>query len=122
MWCPPSPLTDQTIVRVGWGIFFAGLFFVSFLPQEEHLAEFQEVFALFDKEGDGTIATKDLGTVMRALGQQPTAAELQDMISEDADGSSTVGFPEFVTMARKMRNTDSNEEEIGEAFKVRRAR
>lgn len=37
--------------------------------------------------GDGTITTKEFGTVMRSLGQNPTEAELQDMINEvDADG------------------------------------
>jgi len=50
-------------------------------------AEFKEAFSLFDKDGDGTITTKELGTVMRSLGQNPTEAELQDMINEvDADG------------------------------------
>ncbi|KAF5390956.1 hypothetical protein D9757_003963 [Collybiopsis confluens] len=81
--------------------------------------EFKEAFSLFDKDGDGTITTKELGTVMRSLGQNPTEAELQDMINEvDADGNGTIDFPEFLTMmARKMRDTDS-EEEIKEAFKV----
>eukprot|EP00540_Astrosyne_radiata_P018551 CAMPEP_0116834314 /NCGR_PEP_ID=MMETSP0418-20121206/6923_1 /TAXON_ID=1158023 /ORGANISM="Astrosyne radiata, Strain 13vi08-1A" /LENGTH=168 /DNA_ID=CAMNT_0004463861 /DNA_START=338 /DNA_END=845 /DNA_ORIENTATION=- len=67
----------------------------------------------------GTITTKELGTVMRSLGQSPTEAELMDMIQEiDADGSGTIDFPEFLTMmARKMKDTDS-EEEILEAFKV----
>lgn len=50
-------------------------------------SEFKEAFSLFDKDGDGTITTKELGTVMRSLGQNPTEAELQDMINEvDADG------------------------------------
>ena len=49
--------------------------------------EFKEAFSLFDKDGDGTITTKELGTVMRSLGQNPTEMELQDMINEvDADG------------------------------------
>nr|QBY25885.1 blue CaMBI [synthetic construct] len=86
---------------------------------EEQIAEFKEAFSLFDKDGDGTITTKELGTVMRSLGQNPTEAELQDMINEvDADGNGTIYFPEFLTMmARKMKDTDS-EEEIREAFRV----
>ncbi len=49
--------------------------------------EFREAFSLFDKDGDGTISSKELGTVMRSLGQNPTETELNDMINEvDADG------------------------------------
>ncbi|KAI8422063.1 hypothetical protein MSG28_009960 [Choristoneura fumiferana] len=65
---------------------------------EEQIAEFKEAFSLFDKDGDGTITTKELGTVMRSLGQNPTEAELQDMINEvDADGGMiNVAFARFV--------------------------
>ena len=74
---------------------------------------------MFDKDGDGTITTKELGTVMKTLGQNATDAELSDMINEvDADGSGTIEFQEFlVLMARKMKDAD-NEEELLEPFKV----
>ncbi|XP_006864950.1 PREDICTED: calmodulin-like [Chrysochloris asiatica] len=88
---------------------------------EEHIAEnkFKEAFSLFNKDGDGTITTKELGTVMRSFGQNPTEAELQDMINEvDANGNGTIDLPEFLTMmARKTKDTTS-EEEIREAFCV----
>ena len=68
----------------------------------EQISEFKEAFSLFDKDGDGTITTKELGTVMRSLGQNPTEAELQDMINEvDQDGSGTIDFPKFLTLMTK---------------------
>ncbi|KAG0417861.1 hypothetical protein HPB47_005306 [Ixodes persulcatus] len=85
---------------------------------EEVIAEFREAFALFDKDGDGVISTKELGTVMRALGQNPTEAELKDMIAEvDIDGSGNIDFPEFLAMMTKKTRTVDSEDEIREAFK-----
>lgn len=87
--------------------------------KREQIMEFKEAFSLFDKDGDGTITTKELGTVMRALGQNPTERELTDMINEvDADGNGSLDFPEFLTMmVRKMKDTSAYAE-IEEAFKV----
>ncbi|XP_016310956.1 calmodulin-like protein 3 [Sinocyclocheilus anshuiensis] len=114
------PLLQRPIPQ-GQDELWEGVMGVAWADQltEEQIAEFKEAFSLFDKDGDGTITTKELGTVMRSLGQNPTEAELQDMINEvDADGNGTIDFPEFLTMmARKMKDTDS-EEEIREAFRV----
>ena len=107
--------------------------------EEEFIMEAKEAFSLFDKDGDGSITTKELGTVMRSLGalllihlrplvlvlrstllgQNPTEGELGDMIDEvDADGNGTIDFPEFLNMMmRKARDSDP-EAEIKEAFKV----
>uniref|UniRef100_A0A8C5WFU5 EF-hand domain-containing protein n=1 Tax=Leptobrachium leishanense TaxID=445787 RepID=A0A8C5WFU5_9ANUR len=76
---------------------------------EEQIAEFKEAFSQFDKDSDGAITIDELGTVMRSLGQNPTEAELQDMMKEtDLDGSRIIDFPEFLTMmAKKMKDTDS---------------
>ena len=85
---------------------------------EDQISEFKEAFSLVDKDGDGTITTKDLGTVMRSLGQNPTEAELQDINEVYADDYGIIDFLEFLTMmARKMMDSDP-EEEIREAFRV----
>lgn len=83
------------------------------------MQEFREAFSLFDRDGSGKIPTKDLGTVMRALGQNPTESELQEMIKEvDPTNSGGIVFNDFmVLMKKKMTDTD-NEEEIKEAFRV----
>ena len=72
---------------------------------EEQIAKYKEAFSLFDKDGDATINTKELGPVMRSLGQNPTEAELQNMINVvmtrwdtkqsevDADGNGTIDLP-----------------------------
>ena len=66
---------------------------------EEKLAELKEVFSLFDKDGDGTITTHVLGTVIRSLRHILTIAELQEIISEvDDSGSGCIEFAEFVSL------------------------
>ena len=84
---------------------------------EEQTTEFRENFQLFDK-GDG-IMVKDLGMVMRACHQNPTAAELGNFILEfDPDGSGFIDFQQFSSMmARKVKDVDT-EEDIMESFKV----
>ena len=83
---------------------------------EEQIQEFKEAFSLFDKNGDGNITSQELGTVMRSLGQNPTEAELSDIIKSLE--SDTIIFEEFLKiMVVKMKDQES-EEEIKEAFKV----
>ncbi|XP_016318356.1 troponin C, skeletal muscle-like [Sinocyclocheilus anshuiensis] len=54
---------------------------------EEMLAEFKAAFDMFDTDGGGDISTKELGTVMRMLGQNPSREELDAIIEEvDEDG------------------------------------
>ena len=74
---------------------------------------------IFDTSGDGEISTQELGQVMRSLGQNPTQAELREMIQEvDSDQNGTLDFAEFLQlMASKMKQIDT-EEELVEAFKV----
>ena len=60
---------------------------------EEKIAELRAAFELFDKDRDGKITTKELGTIMRNLGQNPSETELTNMINEvDLDGNGTIDF------------------------------
>lgn len=81
--------------------------------------EIKEAFNVFDKDNDGFITIKELGTVMRSLGHNPTECELQDMIKlYDKDESGTIDFPEFLDlMTTKMKETEL-EEQLIQTFKV----
>ena len=39
---------------------------------EEQVAEYKEVFMLFDKDQDGVLSFSELGTAMKTLGQRPS--------------------------------------------------
>ena len=49
---------------------------------DERVEEFKAAFQLFDKDGDGTITSKELGTIMRSLGHNPSQEELQKLVAE----------------------------------------
>ncbi|KAI8326408.1 calmodulin [Martensiomyces pterosporus] len=87
---------------------------------EAQISEYREAFSLFDKDNDGNITAKELGTVMRSVGQNPSESELQDMINEvDSDGNGTIDFPEFLSLMARQATTNNDEEaEIREAFRV----
>lgn len=56
---------------------------------------------------------------MRSLGQNPSEAELADMIDEvDTEGKGYIDFPEFIVMHRRNRKQNDSEEEIRQAFET----
>ncbi len=72
---------------------------------EEQINNYKEAFLEYDKDGSGNISIKELGTVMRTLGENPTEDELQNLINKyDEDGNGTMEFTEFLCMmAAKVR-------------------
>ena len=50
-------------------------------------SEYRDAFRFFDKDESGYITTKELGSIMRSLGQNPTEVELQEIMNTvDFDG------------------------------------
>ena len=44
---------------------------------EKEIGDFQDAFCSFDTDHDGIINSRELGSVLRQIGQNPTEAELQ---------------------------------------------
>jgi Ca2+-binding EF-hand superfamily protein len=77
----------------------------------DQIEEFREAFDMFDLDGGGDIDAKELGTVMRNLGANPSEKELLDLIAEvDVDGSGAIEFPEFCDlMCATLRNRTAHQ-------------
>ena len=87
---------DQELMRKYLGLLEGSRLFSWFLPgftdlgmadseykmSEEQIAELKQAFNEFDADGGGTINTRELGYAMRAMGMNPTEAELLDLINE----------------------------------------
>lgn len=39
---------------------------------QEQIKQFKELFAMFDKDGGGTISTGEIGNLMKECGENPT--------------------------------------------------
>lgn len=63
---------------------------------------YKEAFALFDKRGNGRCTIDSLGDLLRACGQNPTLAEIQEL-EKGLGNECESGVPPFV-LARIARN------------------
>lgn len=67
----------------------------------------------------GKITTQEMGTVMRSLGQNPSLAELADIVDDvDPNETGTIEFPAFLLLIGKRQKDKDTEEELKEAFRV----
>lgn len=87
---------------------------------QDALENYRKSFKLFDKNGDGEIDVKELIQLMRAIGQNPSTAEAEDMIHEvDVDGTGTIDFDEFIVLMERFgKDPQETEMQLRAAFKV----
>ncbi|XP_078049352.1 uncharacterized protein LOC144476376 isoform X2 [Augochlora pura] len=85
----------------------------------EQKSDIKEAFDLFDQDGTGRIATKELKVAIRALGFEPKKEEMKKLIAEiDPDGLGTLSFEEFLKlMSTKMLEKDTKNEVL-KAFQL----
>jgi len=85
----------------------------------EQIGSYQDAFSKFDSDADGVVTSVEVGQIMRSIGQNPSEAEIQDMVNTvDKDGTGNIDFPEFLLMMTLKHNVENAEDEIREAFKV----
>jgi hypothetical protein len=89
------------------------------LLTDEQIGEIIDAFNAVDDDNDGVINANQLGRVLKLLGENPTVADLQDMVNDvDSDGSGSIEFPELLMMMAKKISDLGLEDEIREAFRV----
>ncbi|KAL2130343.1 hypothetical protein VTI74DRAFT_6569 [Chaetomium olivicolor] len=88
------------------------------LPADQ-VAQYREVFEIFDKDGTGDITADELGQVMKELGLNPSDEELRDLINEvDLNKDGVISFDEFLAlMSQNVKELDT-EQELINAFRV----
>ena len=66
---------------------------------EEDIAHLRTEFLSFDTDGDGTISSDELATILRSFGDEITEEQVKKVIETfDIDGNGTIEFQEFVIM------------------------
>ncbi|CAH3162761.1 unnamed protein product [Porites evermanni] len=83
------------------------------------LLDYWDAFQYFDKDNSGFITTKELGNLMRSLGENPTENELQSIINVvDMDENGLMDFQEFVQLMSKKNQYGLDATEAKQAFRI----
>jgi len=84
---------------------------------QEQLADLQQTFALFDRDGDGRIAVDEFRSILSVMGLDVSTQEAEDMVMEvDSDGTGTMDISEFIMMMGKKQEQTSTDLEGAWSF------
>uniref|UniRef100_A0A0E0L453 EF-hand domain-containing protein n=1 Tax=Oryza punctata TaxID=4537 RepID=A0A0E0L453_ORYPU len=87
---------------------------------QEQIDECKEIFDLFDSDEDGRIATGELVTVLRSLGQNVDEAEAQRFLADagGGGGGGDIDFAAFLSVAARKMGCGVTEKELAACFDV----
>ncbi|XP_076446410.1 troponin C-like isoform X2 [Babylonia areolata] len=92
---------------------------VEFKISEKQYNDANQTFSLFDKKGNGTVATKDLGSVFKSLGLQVIDEKLKAWADEaDEEAAGFITWEQFKPVFELKLKEDEDERELREAFRV----
>ncbi|CAL1532466.1 unnamed protein product [Lymnaea stagnalis] len=81
--------------------------------EQEQEQVWKEVFEMFDRDGNGSISTDELGRVCRALDMDPTLKELEEAAKLlDKDGNGIIEYKDFKLYMMKMKRSSYEERKL----------
>eukprot|EP00026_Physarum_polycephalum_P017457 Phypoly_transcript_18690.p1 GENE.Phypoly_transcript_18690~~Phypoly_transcript_18690.p1 ORF type:complete len:173 (+),score=39.00 Phypoly_transcript_18690:120-638(+) len=87
-------------------------------PEEKRAAEIKEAFAVWDMDKDGRVNTKELASMMRAMGATPSEAEARNIAKlVDKEATGTFTLKDFQDIMSRQAQT-LQEANLIESFKV----
>lgn len=86
---------------------------------EQQKVDIKEAFDLFDPDGTGKIATKDLTVALRALGFEPTRKEIHTLVTDVVpECPNELSYEEFLKIMLVKMNDEEGQDEILRAFRL----
>ena len=80
---------------------------------DAEIADFEEAFELFDKDGDRTMSAPELKNLLRCFGKKASDKDVKDYITRhSSDGEEEVDFEGFKNIMAEILTSPDYDEEI----------
>lgn len=91
--------------------------------KEQFEKDIKEMFQLFDKDGDNTISSDEMGKVLRSLGFLMSNKEVRQAVKQiDTNGNGKIEFGEFrnfiIKQFKQSKSEQDTRQEIRQAFRI----
>jgi len=80
--------------------------------------QIEECFTLFDAKKQGYLEKDQLGTVLRALGKNPTEKELKEILAEVGNNKIDLNQVKTIYKTKKLKTPYDQDKEMRDAFKA----